>query len=339
MPAFNISVIIPAYNAEPYIEKAVESALQFKEVEEILIVEDGSPDKSYEICLSLARENSRVKLLQHPDRANHGASASRNLGLKQAKGKYVAFLDADDFYLKNRFDFDKEIFQESSNIDGVYNAVGIHVYSEKDYKDFQEGKSDLFISVKPDVCSRRLFEGMIGMAPSVGYFHLNGLTIKRKSLEKLDNYFIENLKVHQDTEFIIRLAYYCNLKGGILNHPVALRGIHKNNRITANNINLNCKIFNRIKLSNALYEWGKKNHVGDSIHKHLKLMKISREIPALPYFLRWLHLFRGIVFDRKIFLYNKYYDYYHNSLFGTNQISLFFLKLKYKLQNSANIKS
>jgi glycosyltransferase involved in cell wall biosynthesis len=62
-------------------------------------VEDKSPDNALEVCLKLAEKYQRVKLYQHPDQQNHGAGASRNLGIEKATGEFIAFLDADDYYL------------------------------------------------------------------------------------------------------------------------------------------------------------------------------------------------------------------------------------------------
>jgi glycosyltransferase involved in cell wall biosynthesis len=77
----NISVIIPVYNAEKYVAQAVESALQFEEVYEVILIEDKSPDNALIICEELTQKYDRVKLFQHPDKGNHGASTSRNLGI------------------------------------------------------------------------------------------------------------------------------------------------------------------------------------------------------------------------------------------------------------------
>ena len=125
-----ISVIIPVYNAEKYVEQAVNSALQFQEVFEIILIEDHSPDNALEICENLAKQHHRVKLFQHPDRQNHGAGASRNLGIEKASGDFISFLDADDYYLPNRFDSERELFK-NPNVDGVYGAIGVHYYTKK----------------------------------------------------------------------------------------------------------------------------------------------------------------------------------------------------------------
>ena len=106
-----ISVIIPVYNASAFLKKAVNSALQFEEVKEILLLEDCSTDDSLEICRKLAEENTKIKLFQHPDKGNHGAGASRNLGLSKASQDFISFLDADDYYLPNRFKAENELFK------------------------------------------------------------------------------------------------------------------------------------------------------------------------------------------------------------------------------------
>src|SRR5690606_1248107 len=98
-----ISVIIPVYNAAAFVEQAVQSALTQPEVSEVILVEDGSEDKSLPICEKLASQNDIITLLRHPGGVNKGAGASRNLGIQHTKNEWIAFLDADDYYLENRF--------------------------------------------------------------------------------------------------------------------------------------------------------------------------------------------------------------------------------------------
>ncbi len=92
-----ISIIIPVYNCEVYLEQCLESVLQqtIKEIE-IICVDDGSSDKSFEILQQYAKQYEYIHVYSQP---NSGAGAARNLGLRYATGEYVAFLDADDFYL------------------------------------------------------------------------------------------------------------------------------------------------------------------------------------------------------------------------------------------------
>ena len=91
-----ISVIVPAYNAEKYLKNCVESVRnQTFQDWELLIVDDGSKDRTREIAMECAAGDDRVRVLR---KKNGGVSSARNLGLREAKGEYIAFLDADDRY-------------------------------------------------------------------------------------------------------------------------------------------------------------------------------------------------------------------------------------------------
>ncbi len=97
-----ISVVIPAYNAEQYIEKAIESILvqTYSDVE-IIVVNDGSLDATKEIVQSMARFHANITLINVE---NGGVSKARNIGMQYARGDFVAFLDADDEYLPYAFE-------------------------------------------------------------------------------------------------------------------------------------------------------------------------------------------------------------------------------------------
>ena len=90
-----ISVIIPVYNVEKYIAFCLESVLNQSFTEyEVILVDDGSTDRSWEICQKYANKDSRVTVLRQK---NAGVSAARNVGIQKAKGKYVTFIDSDDW--------------------------------------------------------------------------------------------------------------------------------------------------------------------------------------------------------------------------------------------------
>lgn len=230
----SISVIIPVYNASEFLRKSVESALQFDEVKEIVLTEDCSTDNSLEICKELASENSKIKLFQHPDKGNHGAGATRNLGIEKASQNFIAFLDADDYYLPNRFNAEKELFK-NSEIDGIFGAIGVEYLTEKGKEEYQaKFKDSPLTTVNYPADGKEVFRGLLNLTDKIfgSFFHLNSLTIRKSALEKSKLRFNKDLRVHQDSDFIIKLAYHCHLKSGIIDKAIAVRGVHDDNRIT-----------------------------------------------------------------------------------------------------------
>ena len=94
MNKIEVSIIVPIYNAEKYVEACVNSILnQTFSNFELILVDDGSKDRSLEICEELAKKDSRI-IVTHQE--NAGSSAAKNTGLKLAQGEYIAFCDADD---------------------------------------------------------------------------------------------------------------------------------------------------------------------------------------------------------------------------------------------------
>ncbi len=90
-----ISVIVPVYNVEPYLEECVKSLQDqtLREIE-IVLVDDGSPDKCPQMCDRYAEEDGRIRVIHQE---NAGVSAARNAGLRMVRGKYIAFVDPDDW--------------------------------------------------------------------------------------------------------------------------------------------------------------------------------------------------------------------------------------------------
>lgn len=101
-----LSIIVPVYNAEQYIDACINSVIAQNSKElELLLIDDGSNDNSAEICLKYAREYSYIKYFKQK---NSGPSIARNLGIMKASGKYVSFLDADDLLSDDYFDVVKQ---------------------------------------------------------------------------------------------------------------------------------------------------------------------------------------------------------------------------------------
>ena len=91
-----ISVIIPVYKVEKYLNRCVDSVLNqsFKDIE-VILVDDGSPDNCPQICDEYALKDNRVKVIH---KENGGSSDARNYGISSAIGKYLMFLDSDDYW-------------------------------------------------------------------------------------------------------------------------------------------------------------------------------------------------------------------------------------------------
>lgn len=242
-----ISVIIPVHNASRFVRQAVTSALCQPEVSAVLLIEDGSTDDSAAVCEALAQESNKVFALHHPGKDNRGAGASRNLGIKMATTDLVAFLDADDYYLPQRFQKSMAILAKNPGVDGVYEAVE------------QNGipaKTPRLISVAASIPPDRLLYALAtGHSGSV---HLNGITIRRSVFERTGG-FPEDLPEAQDTVWILKTAATARLVGGELNQAVAVLRVHDNNRVTNRPAEQQWIVSRSLKRNQALLDWAGQN--------------------------------------------------------------------------------
>lgn len=114
-----ISVIVPIFNAEKYLNKCINSIIcQTYNNLEIILINDGSTDKSLEICEKYAHTDKRIKLMS---KVNGGVSSARNLGLNVANGDYITFVDSDDWLDANMYD---EMIKLIKNYDADIAATG-----------------------------------------------------------------------------------------------------------------------------------------------------------------------------------------------------------------------
>lgn len=107
MKKIKVSVIVPIYNTEKFLEKCIESILNqtLKEIE-IILINDGSTDNCHKICQEYVEKNKDK--IRYINNKNIGCSATRNLGIELAQGEYIAFVDSDDY-------IDKEMYEEMYN--------------------------------------------------------------------------------------------------------------------------------------------------------------------------------------------------------------------------------
>lgn len=140
-----VSVIIPVYNAEPYLNQCIESVLNqsLKEIE-VICVDDGSTDHSLKILTACAEKDSRLKVITQE---NTSAGAARNKGLEIAQGEYLSFLDADDF-------FEKEML-ETAYTESIESDTDIIAFRSNRYDDktglFHEANWTIREELLPDL--------------------------------------------------------------------------------------------------------------------------------------------------------------------------------------------
>jgi glycosyltransferase involved in cell wall biosynthesis len=282
---FEISVIIPAYNVEDYIARAIQSALKQSQVREVIVINDGSTDNTQNILKLLQKDDNRIKILHHLGEVNRGRSVSRNLGLLNSKSNYIAFLDGDDFYLKNRFKKDIKIFKNDPDCDGVYNAVGFIYYNKELIKKSQQ--QELY-GVKKTIPPDKLFKYLLN--GKYGHFQIDGLTVKRSIFLKT-GFFNNELVVSEDTDLFWKMALKGRLITGHISQPVAMRGIHNSNIF--NRIDIYKKY--RFKLYESLIFWGAKNNIPlsniDQLMEVLWLLKHKDKLGMLKEIKYWIALF------------------------------------------------
>lgn len=267
----DISVVIPVYKAKDFISKAVSSAHGFEEVKEIVLVEDGSSDGTYEECVAVAAAYSKVRLCRHPNGENRGAGASRNLGIERSVCEYVAFLDADDLYLSNRFDAEREVFSNRPDVDGVYGAILAECLTDRGKEMFRSLGMSALTTISVRVDPHDLPYVLLGMHPEArGHIHLDSLTVRRSVFDRI-GLINPALKYGEDTEWILRLAFKCRLVPGMIESPVALRGVHDSNHIT----DVRKLRKNRYSAWKAIFDWVSVNDVPEDVVEACRLRYLS----------------------------------------------------------------
>lgn len=149
------SIVIPVYNAEQYLNRCIQSVLNqtFSDFE-LILVNDGSTDNSLNICENFAENENRIKIISHK---NNGVSFTRNKGIKAATGKYITFIDSDDFVDKSYLESFylqlsiKETDIIASGIIKYYGESEINITYHVDYSDN--------ISIIPELEKQNLLSG------------------------------------------------------------------------------------------------------------------------------------------------------------------------------------
>ena len=186
-----ISIIVPVYNAEKFLKRCVESiiAQSYKNIE-IILVNDGSEDKSRELCDEFARKDCRIKVVH---KKNEGVSSARNEGINQSKGKYISFVDADDWIER---DFLFEMYNKLKQYNVNYVTCGYNRVYENHNDIINNDLTEELISANDYIIK------ILNVQNGYGFVHMK--LISKDAIE--DIRFDTNISVGEDAFFNIKLC-------------------------------------------------------------------------------------------------------------------------------------
>lgn len=239
----DISIIIPAYNAEKYIKKCLDSLIkQTKKEIEIIVINDGSKDNTEEIIKSYT--DSRIKYYKN---TNHGIGYSRNYGIEKAKGKYIMFLDSDDYVEK---DICEKLYNKARNDD--LDVVICDFFKEFENGNIEEIHTNDFknssLKDNPDIITEYL-------SPWAKLY-------STKLLKDNNIKFVENLK-YEDAPFVIEALDKAK-KIGKVNDCLVHYMIHGNSETTVRDK----RVFDILKILDKIRKYTKnKSYLKDKIDK------------------------------------------------------------------------
>lgn len=184
-----VSIIIPAYNAEKTIKIAIDSALQqiYKNIE-VIVINDGSTDKTNLIVNNIIEHDKRVKLVETE---NFGVSHARNIGIKSSKGKYVTFLDSDDF-------IDKEMISEMYKCIKEYNVKIVKCNCKMIENNTQRILEDY--NIKGLIRSKELLKHIIMYEENIKGYSWVYMFEKNNII-----FFNEDLSYMEDNDFLLKV--------------------------------------------------------------------------------------------------------------------------------------
>ncbi|MCG2711498.1 MAG: glycosyltransferase [Candidatus Omnitrophica bacterium] len=213
-----VSVIIPSYNCGQYITEGIESVLQqtYRD-REIVIVDDGSTDETKKILESYINS----KQIRYFYQENKGPAAARNTGIREAKGAFLAFLDADDLWEKGKLE--KSIdFMEKNNFDWL--CTSLKKIDENGREIIKRIPEDSWVLVSSTGEMKQLRNGLFFFSSIP--VHTPTIVAKKICFEKV-GIFDERFLIGEDTDLWLRFEE-AGLKGGYLDEPLTIYRYNEN---------------------------------------------------------------------------------------------------------------
>lgn len=191
-----ISVIIPVYNKEAYVETAIRSVLdQPYEDVELIVVNDGSGDRSLEIVQRLAEDDCRIRVIDVP---NGGVSSARNIGLANARGEWIQFLDADDILEEAYLSRAMKVLEETP-ADILF--TGFTMVNER-----MQPVKTVELPIEGMMNQRQLCDCFIRYQYENGFFgYISNKLFRRSLLEKSGARFPVGVTLAEDLDFYSKL--------------------------------------------------------------------------------------------------------------------------------------
>ena len=191
-----VSVIVPVYNAERYLEECLDSILaQTYQNLEIILVDDGSKDRSPEICDAYAGKDCRIRVIHQE---NQGVSAARNRALAEASGTYVAFCDSDDAFACNMIAcLASGLFETDADMSGCAYTRELGQFNQ------EKSENSVVEELSSKETAKRVFRDQ-----ALGGYLWNKL-FKREILERNRIFFNQDISVLEDQLFVVQYLQFC----------------------------------------------------------------------------------------------------------------------------------
>lgn len=187
---YKISIIIPVYNVALYLRQCIESIISQEGNIEIILVDDGSPDKCPEICDEYTNKDSRIRVIH---KQNGGVSSARNAGLDIAQGEWIWFIDGDDYIEQNSIQVMVNAINKNSASDLIQMGMK-YLYEDK--------LSDYTVDNVLNLNKNSFLKKYIS-------FHNHRILFKRVIIEDYNLRFTKGLKVSEDQEFQLKYMMIC----------------------------------------------------------------------------------------------------------------------------------